>query len=322
MKLLLGLYRLFCMRVVSTYTRHELPGWGRVYDAFVGSYRRDWAWADAEPVEIVGKLHGYRMRLDLRRWSDRSAYFLRRFYDQETQAVMLAFLRPGETLIDVGANVGMITLLGARLVQPRRGVRFRKAVAGKVIAFEPNPEMAARLNETLQKNNIKNVDLRSIALGAQFGHAALHVPRVNPGEGSFGAGAYDADDMEMVDVKVETGDASLNGAPADFIKIDVEGFELEVLKGLAGTLEKFKPGLVIEVDQTHLARCGLTPRRLFEYLKSLGYELYAPCVRRGVHSLRLAPLSDIDMLQAPNGVFLHPESACRQRAKRLIVSAV
>src|SRR5262245_49548095 len=114
---------------VRPYVRRELPGWGRVYAAMVGGYRRDWLWAAAKVRTIRGKRHGYAMRLDLSKWADRSAFFLGRWYDLNTQLLMSALLRPGDTVVDVGANRGMFALAASRLV----------GETGRVVCFEPNP---------------------------------------------------------------------------------------------------------------------------------------------------------------------------------------
>jgi precorrin-6B methylase 2 len=69
------------------------------------------------------------MELDLAAWSERSAYFLGRFYDLNLQMLMIQILKPGDRFVDIGANIGMLSILAARLVGP----------SGRVESFEPNP---------------------------------------------------------------------------------------------------------------------------------------------------------------------------------------
>lgn len=249
--------------LVRPYVWHELPGWGRVYDRFVGDYRQDSAWAGERPRAVRGKLHGYEMELDLSRWSERATYFLGRFYDLENQLLLRQVLRPGGRFVDVGGNIGMITLLAARLVGP----------AGVVDVFEPNPACADRIRATAARNRIAHVRVHRHALGATDGAAVLTVPRVNTGEGTLTA-VPDGSPADRFEVPVRAGDAVLaaDPRPTVLIKIDVEGFECEAIAGLTGTLRTHRPLVVTEVVPEHLARAGRSPADLFRLMAEYGYE--------------------------------------------------
>ena len=149
--------------------------WGKVYWLLIGGWKRDSLWTGAKLRTIRGKLHGYEMTLDISRWSERYTYFLGRFYDLETQLFMKRFLRPGDRMADVGANVGMITLLAARLVGPE----------GVVEAFEPNPVCQRKVEHALVRNQIGHVRLHGVGLGTETSHARLSVKSVNSGEGTL-----------------------------------------------------------------------------------------------------------------------------------------
>jgi len=103
-----------CVMAVRPYTMRELPGWGRLYELLVGGYRRNQRWTGFAPRWVRGKLHGYDMLIDLASWSNRDTYFLGRFYDVPNQLLIKALVQPGETVVDIGANEGMISLVAAR----------------------------------------------------------------------------------------------------------------------------------------------------------------------------------------------------------------
>src|SRR5690242_13564500 len=98
------------------YSRLELPGWGKLLRLCGAMNRTGW---EGAPVRTIrGKKHGYLMPLDLSNWSERLTYFLGRHHEIFTSLFLEAAVRPGETFIDVGGNIGMITLHAAALVGP------------------------------------------------------------------------------------------------------------------------------------------------------------------------------------------------------------
>jgi len=103
------------------YSRRELPGWGWVLRR-AGVFD-DSVWREAPTAVAEGKLHGFRMELDLRNWSERQTYFLGRFYDLPTQLLVMRLLRRGDLFVDVGANIGMISALAARWPRAASGRR-------------------------------------------------------------------------------------------------------------------------------------------------------------------------------------------------------
>ncbi|QJW99684.1 FkbM family methyltransferase [Frigoriglobus tundricola] len=281
----------FLSWLVRPYVRAELPGWGKLYSRFVGDYRNDPSWAGHPMLTIRGKLHGYEMVLDPSRWSERATYFLGRFYDLESQLLLMRVLRPGDRFVDIGANIGMLSLLAARLTGP----------AGVVDAFEPNPRCAERIRASVRTNSIGNLRLHPVALADVESTLVLSVPAYNSGEGTLtpieiapGAGASGEPAVERFDVPVRIGDRALESdarAPA-LIKIDVEGYECQVLTGLNETLRRTGPLVLAEVVPGHLARAHRTPEELFDLMAGCGYQPFSMQLsRRGVgkHALALRP---------------------------------
>lgn len=144
---------------------------------------------------------------------------------------------PGRTrcCVDVGANIGNHCLFFSR--------RF-----ARVLAFEPNPLAVALLRWNLRANGITNVTVHSAGLAEHAGTAAMSVVDRNLGASHLVAGAADGTaggDRVPVDL-VRGDDLLLDEAAVDLVKIDVEGFELGVLRGLQRTLERHRPIILAE----------------------------------------------------------------------------
>lgn len=255
-----ALYRKAVIALARPYIRRELPGWGVLYRKLVGTYERDWLWQGEPERWVRGKLHGYEMSVRIGGWSNRATFFLERFYDLPTQLLLKQELQEGDLFVDVGANEGMITLLGSSLVGD----------AGKVVSFEPNPVPREILQRSLQRNGITNVELHAAGLGDEDGELQLFVPHVNTGEGSFTA-PESASEGQFSVCPVRIGDSVLQGRRPKLIKIDVEGFEAHVLRGMRETLERARPIIVMEMIARHLARDGQEPYGLCRWLEQLGY---------------------------------------------------
>lgn len=153
-------------------------------------------------------------------------------------------IRPGDTVVDVGANLGYYALIAAELVGEQ----------GHVIAIEPNPSVYAFLRDTISVNGFSS---RVTALNAAIGggsredSAPFFVPHGEPKNGRFLLKGEDARHLsasgEVFSVKtVDT--VPVDSGRVDFIKIDVEGAELEVLGALATLLETHRPKVVCEVN--------------------------------------------------------------------------
>jgi FkbM family methyltransferase len=162
---------------------------------------------------------------------------------------------PGMTIVEVGANIGILTLPFARLVRPE----------GRVIAFEPQRIVYQMLCGNLALNAIGNVIAHNAAAGRAVG--SITVPRIDYTQpGNFG-GVSVSDVVPGETVPLVTID-SLGLTRCDFMKIDVEGMEREVLEGAADTLQRFRPRLYVENDRADRSAA------LIEQLMALDYRLY------------------------------------------------
>jgi hypothetical protein len=100
---------------------------------------------------------------------------------------------------------------------------------------------------------------------------ALSVPNINSGEATFGRSVY-GDAVKKVNAHVRVGDAELADETPRFIKIDVEGFELQVLRGLRETLRRARPIVSLEIIGQHLKNAGTMPADIAAEMKAAGYQ--------------------------------------------------
>lgn len=153
-------------------------------------------------------------------------------------------IRPGDTVLDIGANLGYYTLLAADLVGPE----------GRVVAIEPNPEVFRRLSASIAVNGFTSrTSAHNVALAGpgETGERAFFVPTGEPKNGRFLGLQEDPDHLADHGVVSEVALGRIDPDAferVDFIKIDVEGAELAVLEHLRPVLEKFRPKVVCEVN--------------------------------------------------------------------------
>ncbi len=171
-------------------------------------------------------------------------------HDQNLLPQVLKHINKGDIIIDCGAFIGDHTIAYANKVGP----------TGTVFAFEPGKEAYECL-----KHNTRNEELVIIhngGLGARMHTAGFNQVEGNAGMNYLGCGT---------EISIITID-SLNLPKLDFVKIDCEGYELEVLKGAIETIKKFKPKMLIEINTMTLERSGITREDIYNFLKELDYK--------------------------------------------------
>ncbi len=183
-------------------------------------------------------------------------------YEKGTIQLLGKFLKPGSTFLDIGANIGLMSSIASKYVGEH----------GKVLAVEANPKTVELLQHNLALNDCKNVEIFSLALGKEPGKATLYENwNVNRG----GASLLAQEESEGIEVPVETIDDLFKNDRIDVLKIDVEGFELEVLKGGIDVLKKQQPVLIIEVSEQRENIAGVSPKEIADFVRTLGnYKLY------------------------------------------------
>jgi len=194
---------------------------------------------------------------------------------QEFRLANLAyFVGPNDICLDLGANVGMMTLALAML-----------APKGHVYAFEGSPETTAALQQTIKGNGLTNVDAFNYVMGRGAEKVKFFdMPDVRS-SGHYVPASNDRqttslwqDTSQVLQYETKSIDGlveELNIPRVDFIKIDVEGAELDVLAGAKKTLEKFHPIVVMEFNSYALMHLReIPPRRALKEIFEIFEEVY------------------------------------------------
>jgi len=195
-------------------------------------------------------------------------------------------------VLDVGAHAGQFAKLFAKL-----------APKGFVYALEPGTYARRILRVAIRANGLRNVAILPFALGAQSGVAMLSIPVKASGSYGFGLSHIGAPDRrgEREAVAMTTLDEAVDAlglTRLDFVKADIEGYELQLVLGAQRTLARLKPALLIEIDPGRLLRAGDSMEALWQALVALGYRPVEPTPEqtpiaspRGGDVLWLPPLS-------------------------------
>jgi FkbM family methyltransferase len=189
------------------------------------------------------------------------------FWEDWIEPHVVGALQPGMTFVDIGANIGYYTVLGAKAV----------GAAGQVIAFEPNPRAYQILTTNLFINGTRAV-AHQMALGSRVSEATLFVNQEESG------GAHVSNDpnsralslnYKTIPIKVtRLDDVIQRSVNIDVIKIDVEGYEPDVLLGAQKTIERLpNVRLAIELAPDAWAGQGHDPAMVLRMLTSMGFRL-------------------------------------------------
>jgi len=175
-------------------------------------------------------------------------------------------IKPGDVIIDVGAHVGIVTMIMARWV----------GESGHIHAFEPNPVAREALNDHLQLNELADrVTVNSCALGDRIGRTTFY--SVGTSGISSLSDAYVDETAVQIEVPIETLDSycrSMNIKPT-LIKIDVEGFEFSVLNGARKTLLEYQPSVLVEFHPMNWPGLDISPAWAKAQLADLRYKVSA-----------------------------------------------
>ena len=242
------------------------------------------------------RVPGGRIRVPIGDYVGRAAYYIGDL-DRKVSIVCRRIVRPNDTVLDVGANYGLVSVLLSQLV----------GSGGTVHAFELNPAVLAYLEQTVDQNPVSNVRLHRFGLGSESAEMTLTVPDRNSGAGSLVRRAPRAESSQYT-VNIRMLDDVLDEFPSERIsimKIDVEGFEASVLKGADHALRRGQ----IETILFEFNRGGVpSDSPVFTILAAAGYGFFS--IPRRYFRFEIEPL-DIEKANRLGGhdcIAVHPNS--------------
>jgi FkbM family methyltransferase len=202
--------------------------------------------------------------------------------------VYLSFVRPGDIALDVGANVGAHTVFLSHLVGKR----------GRVLAFEPLPANIDALKDTVRRRaRHTNIAILPVAVGnsgLNEGSVTLKIPGDDLTQASLALqttgswqGKPPVREVEVALTSLDTSKDVQSLRHIDLVKIDVEGAELDVLRGGSRTLSRHLPLIYCEAYDRWQASFGYGPADLLEFARSLGYPAARVVSEGRVHPIRL-----------------------------------
>ncbi len=188
-----------------------------------------------------------------------------RVYERDETAFLRQTFFPGMVLLDIGANVGFYTAIGAHIAGPQ----------GQVIALEPDPENFRYLEETVRANGLQNVRCLQLAAADHIGPAKLYVSTDNRGDNRLYSNELASDTIEVQATTVDHLLEELGINHVDVVKLDVQGAEGWVLRGMKSTLLR-SPGITVltEFWPNGLRRTNTDPKQLLSFLEGLGLQIY------------------------------------------------
>ncbi len=215
--------------------------------------------------------------------------------ESSDHAVMRAFLSPGDTFVDIGANQGGFSIFASGVVDAR----------GLVVAVEPQPRFAWLIERSLQANDASPWQVHSFACGDVEGNQTLYIPRWTSGSASVFSGYVDGR-VAAITVPTKLLDRAVKWEefPGEvFLKIDVEGSELAFVRGARRMIAARHPVILFEMNPTSARAAGWEPRELLMELGSLGYDRACPVDEFGAWRA----LEDIDPHRQQNIVTVSAE---------------
>lgn len=215
-----------------------------------------------------------KIKLSLCDWIQQQIYFFG-YYDERGINCIKNQLKPGDTFIDIGGNIGAYSLIAAKLV----------GIDGQVIAFEPVTHVRNRLMENASLNQLEQIKVEPLAVFNKNTELTLHISNQdNLGMSSIHAFKESFGLTETVQaVRFDDYVAKNNITQIDLIKMDIEGAELFALEGMKSTLTNLKPVVLIEICSNILEGTNLRVDEIYTFFEELNYSPFCVGEDGGIH---------------------------------------
>jgi len=210
---------------------------------------------------IARSINGFKVRFPAR-W----VRYFPSDYEKENYAILKQHLKPGMDVIDIGAHIGLFSVVCSQLTEGK----------GKIVCFEPTPGTHKLLLETLKINHCNNVTPVQAAVSDKEGAATFYISSDHEGNNSNSlVGDNPLHKMSGYEVRLETIDAvtAKYSLTPSVIKVDVEGAELDTLKGGLQTFSRLKPQLILGLHPAAIKRKGDSLEAIWDLLVKVPYKI-------------------------------------------------
>jgi FkbM family methyltransferase len=216
-----------------------------------------------EPVILIHKRSRMRLTPGPRRGFHGMIYAFRDRLETGLPASIQKYVQPGDTVFDIGGNIGLWSTLLAEAVGP----------SGRVETFEPVPPNIERLEENIGLSGHQNVHINKIALGSKPGEITMYVPR-DAGRSALAPESdhdarFPAKLVRLDDFWIEAGSPRV-----PFVKMDVEGAEPEVLRGAHQFISTCRPVIITEINAQKLSLMKEQKTAIHEILHTYNYKSF------------------------------------------------
>lgn len=191
--------------------------------------------------------------------------FARGTYELPIQEAISANLLPGDVFFDIGANIGFFSLIAAKRVSPE----------GSVYSFEPVPSNVALIRRNAELNNLETIRVFPEAVGAETGRTELVVTK-HIGGAVLASLDLPPDAQSRMTVDIVTVDDAVTKhglRPPTLMKIDVEGAEIDVLRGATGVIRAHRPKLIYEIDDATQGGIQRKAQEIAAFMEAVGYSV-------------------------------------------------
>ncbi len=243
-------------------------------------------WRSNNPNNILRYENGIAFNISTKKNSMSKSLILQEHTESNETKFLKKIIKPGQTVLDVGANFGWYSIHFSNWV----------GQSGKVFAFEPVPEIYEELTSNIKLNFCQNITVFNCALGNQNESVLFNVSEFEGGSGASSENLKFGKKIKVSKHKLDDLMNDQNLDNIDFLKIDIEGGELNMLKGAEKLIEKYKPKILLEIVDIHCDRFEYLPEDVYNFLFNKGYDgLYIG----NEHSKKLNDIN-IDEFEKPN----------------------